>query len=360
MILPQMSTSPGRRYNSQENRNLLRVLFVLFIFGSCPVYSQGPELAIKRDLKGNITQNYTSQGAGFSIASYKSRYQAGEDIPLLLRVKNIGNYPITLYIHKNHLLNFTIIVRDEKGRNLPIKGIVYQTKKNPTEDPFFRDHTGTRHNYRAIILQPDETFEKEIVLQEIVDFPKKVSTIERFQIQAYFYPNPEQAGTIFLKSNNHYTIFIDPQESRHTAQRVDRGDDETSITPKEVVYLALSAEYSREWKNFFRYVSIPDLIKDYPEYARRYVRAPEGQKAAILDDFRSYLKGEDFHRLLRFHIISNKKNKYLGKRSSEIATVQAEATREIEGFRRRFLYTYYLTKAQTLWKITGVESQVLE
>ena len=360
MILPQMPTNARCRHNLQAGKNSWSVLFVLLFFGLCPVYSQGPELAIKRDLKGNITQNYTSQGTGFSIASHKSRYQVGEDILLLLRVKNIGNYPITLYIHKNHLLNFTIIVRDEKGRNLPIKDSVYQAKKNPTEDPFFRDHTGTRHNYRAIILQPDETFEKEIVLQEIVDIQKQASTIEKFQIQAYFYPNPEQAGTIFLKSNNHYTIFIDPEESRYTAQRVGIYDDEASITPKEVVYLALSAEYSREWKNFFRYVSIPDLIKDYPEYARRYVRAPENQKAVVLDGFRSYLKGEDFHRLLRFHIIPNKKNEYLRKRSSETATVQAEATREIEGFRRRFLYTYYLTKAQTLWKITGIESQVLE
>ena len=334
------------------------IIFLLFTF---VLFPKGDEIFIKRDLKGNVTQNFASQGAEFSIASHKSRYEEGEDIPIFLKVKNIGNYPVTLYIHENYLQNFTIVVRDEKGRNLPIREMIYKNKIASSEDPFFKDYTGTLHNYRTMILQPDEIFVKRIILQNVVEIVKKRADTEKFQIQAYFYPNPGQADTIFLKSMNHYIIFIDSKESAYHAQQVTMySEKKLAVTPKEIVYLTLSAEYAGDWPNFFKYLSLPDLIKDYPEYAKRYIRSSENRRVNVLSSFRSYLQSDDIRKLVHFNVIPSKTNQYLRKRSQQTATVQTEAVRLIDGFRRKFLYTYYLTKTESLWRITGIESQLLE
>ena len=333
-------------------------LFTLSIFS---LYSQSSQTILRRDLKGNITQNFASQGIEFSIASDKSRYAEKEDIPIFLKITNIGHYPVTLYVHKNYLQNFTIVVRDEKGRNLSIKEVIYKSKMGSSKDPFYKNYTGTLHNYRVLILQPNEIFVKRIILQDIVEIVKKKEDTEKFQIQGYFYPNPGQADTIFLKSINHYIVFIDSDKSVDGVQRTAiYSEDRLAITPKEIVYLTLSAEYANDWSNFFKYLSLPDLIKDYPEYARRYIRSSQNQRAIVLNDFRLYLQSDDVHQLIRFNVIPNKINKYLRKISKQTATVQSEVIRLIDGFHRKFLYTYYLTKTESLWKITGVESQLLK
>ncbi len=334
---------------------------LLFLLSILSIYSQTNQKVLKRDLKGNITQNFASQGIEFSLASNKSRYAEGEDIPIFLKIKNIGYYPVTLYLHKNYLQNFTIVVRDEKGRNLPIKDIIYKSKIGSSEDPFFKTYTGVLHNYRIMILQPNEIFVKKVALQDIIEIGKKKEDTEKFQIQGYFYPNPGQADTIFLKSINRYIIFIDFDKSSYDLQgEAVYSEEQFAITPKEIVYLTLSAEYANDWPNFFKYLSLSDLIKDYPKYARKYIHSSQNQRSSVLNDFRSYLQSEGMHKLIRFNVIPNKTNKYLRKISKQTATVQSEVTRFVDGFRRKFLYTYYLTKTESLWKITGVESQLLE
>ena len=132
-----------------------------------------------------------------------------------------------------------------------------------------------------------------------------------------------------------------------------------SLTPQEVVYLTLSAEYSGNWSNYFKYLSVVDLIKDYPEFAKKYMFSSKNGKISVLNDFQAYLRDSKHHKLLHFEIIKNNKNSLLSKKSDSIALVQVKASRIIEGFKRKFLYTYYLTRTQTLWKITSIESQLL-
>ena len=338
---------------------LASILLLLSIFS---IHAKKIPSIIKRDLKGNITQNFANRGIEFFITSKKSRYKEGEDIPIFIKVKNIGDYPITLYMHKNYLRNFTIVVRDEQGRNLPIKEAIYKNKKKLTRDPFFKDYTGTSPHHRAIILQPEEIFEKKIILQDIVNIIRRKTDTEKFQIQGYFYPNPKQASTIFLKSINHYIIFIDTDRTSNDSQGVNPyKPHRLIITPKEIVYLTLSAEYAKNWLDFFKYLSLHDLIKDYPKYAGKYMKAASAQqRTIILGDFQTYLQKNYAHRLVHFSIITSKKNKYWRKKSDQSAMVQSEVIRNIDGFRRKLLCTYYLTKMENLWKITGIESQLIE
>ncbi len=337
---------------------LASILFLLSVFS---IHAQKMTSIIKRDIKGNITQNFANHGIEFFITSKKSRYNEGENIPIFIKVKNIGNYPITLYMHKNYLHNFTIIVRDEQGRNLPIKETVYKSKKELTKDPFFKNYTGTSPHHRAIILQPEETFEKKIILQDIINIIKRKTDTEKFQIQGYFYPNPEQASTVFLKSINHYVIFIDTDRTSTDNQGVNPYKPyRLVITPKEIVYLTLSAEYARNWLDFFKYLSLHDLIKDYPKYARKYIKASAKQRRVILGDFQAYLQNNHTRKLIHFNIITSKKNKHWRKKLDQSAMVQSEIIRNIDGFRRKLLYTYYLTRMENLWKITGIESQLIE
>ena len=278
-----------------------------------------------------------------------------------LRVQNEGEYPVTLYMDKNYFKNFTIVARGSRGRRLPLKDTFFRKRYEKPGDPFFTNFTGTEYAARAIIIQPNETLERELILQGIAEVKKEGSTREKLQIQAFFYPNPEQTPHFFIRSSNQIMIYIDDPLDHEELQPDFNVPTDTpfSLTPQEVVYLTLSAEYSGDWSNYFKYLSIADLIKDYPEYAKRYMSSQKKGKISALNDFRAYLRDNRLRRLTHFKIIRNNKRSLSGERSDSIAFVHVKASRVIEGFQRKFLYTYYLTKSQALWKITGIESQLL-
>ena len=48
------------------------------------------------------------------------------------------------------------------------------------------------------------------------------------------------------------------------------------------------------------------------------------------------------------------------RREKGVAQVQVKASRNIDGFERELLYTYYLTADGNFWKITGLESRILQ
>jgi len=307
----------------------------------------------KFDLRGDRTENFTSQGLSLTLKSDKSRYYLGEEIIVQCVVKNNGNYPITIYMHKNPLLNFTVVVRDQEGKAVPPRNperIDHQSENQF----FFSQYTGTNYHSRSIILQPGESLTHDINMMEYAELHDLKAGLNRFTLTGYFYPNPEQAEDLFLSSENQYTFFIDNTDNKLLYSETDHGRipvRKLAIDPREVIYLALTAEYMRDWPNYFKFIDIHELIRDYPDYARRYMEVSQEKKGYILELFKNFLSGENYHRLLKFEVISENVE-------NSNATVKVKATREIDGFARDFLYTYFLTAHDNLWVISGLETQL--
>jgi len=332
--------------------------FSLFIFFPGSLKAQGgPQGWPKYDQRGNLSESYSSQGLAFYISSAKSRYVVNDAIMLDCQIRNEGLYPLTIYLNNSILKNFTFIIRDAKGQSLPLKTDALKSRRGEIKNQtYYGDYTATDYNARAIVIQPGESITRTFNLLDFIT-PDELSKVSvTLNIMAYFYPNPEQAGQLYVPSKNDYNVYIDStnnyNSNRYYAEN-SLGMQELKITPKEVIYLMLTAEYEKNWLNFFKYIDLHEIIRDYPDYARQYIRAPETKKNMVIEDFKRYLMGASHHQLLKFEVIGeNVENK--------TATVKVKAMREIEGFDRDFMYTYYLSAKDTLWQISGVESQLVK
>ncbi|MDH5717632.1 MAG: hypothetical protein OEZ22_08325 [Spirochaetia bacterium] len=337
-----------------KQRSLL--FFLCLLFQTTILFSEDI-LKQKYDIRGNSTENFTSSNLELQIFSEKRRYSVSEDIILDLSITNNSEYPVTLYMHKNYLKNFTIIVKDMAGKSMPAKDISFFKDYGDYRDPFFHNYTATNFHSRAIVIHKGETIKRTLKIQDIVQLEKFDKKKIRYDITAYFYPNPEQMPSLFVKSENMLSVYVTTEKeyllSNNTEKLPAFTMKKLAISPKEIVYLALSAEYEKDWPNYLKYISIRDVIKDYPNYARRYMQAQENEKQLIINDFQNYLITRETHKLVKFEIIKEIPE-------NNISTVGVKAVRKVEGFEREFFYTYYLTKADRLWYITGIEAAVIK
>ncbi|MCS6984513.1 MAG: hypothetical protein NZM25_05215 [Leptospiraceae bacterium] len=325
----------------------LMLLTFSYLFGAVTSERGFPKI----DERGNLTENYSSRGAKLRLASHKSRFTMGEKIPITVRITNEGFYPITFYLHQNIAQNFSFVATRDDGKSLPIKNPEYYARRPKYPDAYFMSYTATNHLSRALVLQPGESYEKVLYLDEFVDIP---SDIKKLGLKAYFYVNPEQAPQVFLLSENELVLFFDPVSPSLATPKKPRIEEvPLSLTPQEVVFLVLNAEYHKDWKNYLKYLSLRDLIADYPDFAQAYYKADAEQKTRVLQNFRDFLASSKNHRLIRFEVLSDTESDGIR------AKVKVKAQREIEGFRREFYYTYYLTKQDNFWQVTGIETQLL-
>lgn len=313
----------------------------------------------KVDQQGNHSENFSALGAKLSIITDKSRFERDEIIHLTMKIRNEGFYPLTFYLHTNPMKNFTFVARNRAGRSLPLKDAELYDKPADYRDPHFHNHTATEYHSRSITLQPGESLERIFKLQDLVETSGLSDEINKLTISGYFYPNPIQSPSLFLTSENKITLLLDRDKDippAHVMSPETVSEEEPGVSPREVVYLALSAEYTRNWAAYFKYLSLKDLIRDYPDYARIYMKSNDQKKSQTLSEFRKFLMGKGTHKLLRFQVLDDATH----DTSADSAKVKVKAIRELDGFKRQFSYTYYLTRAQTYWQITGVESRLAE
>ncbi|MCS6971497.1 MAG: hypothetical protein N2Z22_02490 [Turneriella sp.] len=317
-----------------------------------PVLAQARYYA-KTDHHGNSTENFSSSGLRLYLAADRLRFSRGDEVRVRLCLVNSGAYPISIYLHENPLKNFVVVVRDAEGKSFPIKEEMHYRFPPDYRDPHHTRFTGEVYPMRRVILHGQERYEKEIRLDDYAEWPGTASK-SQLLVSAYFYPNPLGAERYFISSENQLQLLVDGThgtQSNGVAETL----PEPGITAREVVYLALSAEYSRDWGRYFKYLSLKDLIRDYPEFLRVYAGVSPEEQARVLAEFRNFLSGRGAHRLIRFRI--------LGSESTEqgnTAWVKVRSRRNVEGFERDFLTTYYLTKRDQLWQITGIESRLAD
>ncbi|MBL8035370.1 MAG: hypothetical protein JNJ69_16830 [Leptospiraceae bacterium] len=309
----------------------------------------------KVDQHGNATENFSSSGLRLYISSQKLRFAKNEDITFSVSLVNEGAYPITIYLHENPLKNFTIIARDLDGRSLNVKEEMYFRGPEDWRDPHHTRYTGEAYPMRKMIIHAGEKYEKRIRLADYVEWESFSEKLKDLRITAHFYPNPLQAERLFLPSQTSLRLIYD-QSREVLPERDNAGDASTelpAVSAREIVYLMLSAEYTKNWSQYFKYVSLKDIIRDYPEFSRLYADDSSESRAQALSEFRKFLAGRGSHKLIRFRVLGGE-----SKESGTTAQVRVRARRDVEGFERDYLTTYYLTKRDALWQITGVESRL--
>ncbi len=333
------------------------VLPALFTFAftvfSTPLFASGVQNGgyPKVDIRGNSSENFASRGLRFTLHAPRNRFSENEAIVVECRVYNEGMYPITVYLHNDILRNFTLIIRDDTGKSLPL--VSNKANKTNNSGNFYSDYTGTDFQSRAIVLQPGESINREIKLNELVLLDNLHPGLNKFHVSAYFYPNAEQSPDYYVASGNGYPIYIDTYIHDAESSLASRSFSEKAlaIDPREIVYLALSAEYARDWPTYFKYFDLNEVIRDYPEYARKYMHAPANYRGSVIEEFQQFLIGSTERELIRFEVLSESVE-------NETANVKVKAVREIDGFEREFVYTYYLNAKDLLWQISGVDSHL--
>ncbi|MBV6492695.1 MAG: hypothetical protein LDLANPLL_00692 [Turneriella sp.] len=334
-------------------RKISLLLFLAFFTAS---EAQSPRHQ-KVDQQGNSTENFSARGLRLYLSANKLRFAKNEDILFNLTLVNEGPYPITLYLHENPLKNFTVIARDQKGKSFNVKEEMYYRGTSDWRDTHFTRYTGETYPMRKLILHSGEKFEKKVSLKDYVDWDTFSENLKNLDITAFFYPNPVQAQRYNIASATSLQIIYD--QSREIIQEKDNSTDAStelpSVSAREIIYLMLSAEYTKNWAEYFKYISLKDIIRDYPEYSRLYTADSTEERAKALREFRKYLSGRGAHHLLKFRILGGE-----SRENGEIAQVRVRARRDVEGFERDYMTTYYLTRRDTIWQVTGIESRLAE
>ena len=280
----------------------------------------------KVDHHGNATENFSSSGLRLYISSGKLRFARNEDIAFNVSLVNEGAYPVTVYLHENPLKNFTIIARDHQGRSLNVKEEMYFRGSEDWRDPHFTKYTGEAYPMRKMIIHAGEKYEKRIRLADYVEWENFSERLKDLKITAHFYPNPLQAERYFLASASSLRLIYD--QSREVLPERDNNRDSSieapGVSAREIVYLMLSAEYTKNWSQYFKYVSLKDIIRDYPEFSRLYANDSTQEQTYALGEFRKYLSGRGSHKLIKFRVLGGE-----AKESAETAQVRVRARRDL-------------------------------
>lgn len=311
----------------------------------------------KVDHHGNATENFSASGLKLYVTAQRLRFARNDEVAFQASLVNEGAYPVTVYLHENPLKNFTIIARDADGRSLNVKEEMYFQGSKDYRDPHHTRYTGEMYPMRKLILHAGEKYEKRIRLADYVDFNSFSEKVRDLHVTAHFYPNPVQAERYFLASSTSLNLIYD--QTREVPKERDNLNDASTetlkVSAREIVYLMLSAEYTRDWSQYFKYLSLRDIVRDYPEFMRLYAQDSTELQTRALAEFRKYLSGRGYHKLIRFRVLAGE-----SRETADTAQVRVRARRDVEGFEREYLTTYYLTKRDALWQITGVESRLAD
>jgi hypothetical protein len=311
----------------------------------------------KVDHHGNATENFSASGLKLYVTAQRLRFARNDEVAFQASLVNEGAYPVTVYLHENPLKNFTIIARDADGRSLNVKEEMYFQGSKDYRDPHHTRYTGEMYPMRKLILHAGEKYEKRIRLADYVDFNSFSEKVRDLNVTAHFYPNPVQAERYFLASSTSLNLIYD--QTREVPKERDNLNDASTetlkVSAREIVYLMLSAEYTRDWSQYFKYLSLRDIVRDYPEFMRLYAQDSTELQTRALAEFRKYLSGRGYHKLIRFRVLAGE-----SRETADTAQVRVRARRDVEGFEREYLTTYYLTKRDALWQITGVESRLAD
>ena len=337
------------------HRAIASGLLAFSMLGSKMVHAE-PRL----DPRGDATINYLSRYSTIALSTSKTRFAPGEEIVLQFEIKNRGARAIRFYPGTEGIESYDFLILDHSGREIDPLPLPQKIQSREWGERSVVTVEGEM--VKEIILAPGEYFTKEIVLSDYYNLQPG----ETYNITGYFHPDAR--SEFFVKSHNSVKLAIDRlAEEGYNRQKqpdplYDQGD---GLTPEETVYLFLSAEMKKNWKNYLKYLDLSKYITVYDRFSSRYVRASDREKSVVMNDFVRYLTGRDTEKLQRFKIVEAKTERddhgeiIDGGRSQ----VKARAIRESRGFRVEYEYTYTLEPDEQqhgFWRISHVTAMVVD
>ncbi len=338
--------------------------FAFSTLSVCLVFAAAGELfaQVDRDPRGDRTVDFWSRYGAVELEFERITFSANEDIPVRFRVSNRGYRVIRIYPSARPLSTFRFLVTNRQGQEIPVHFNSRQFNNRELGDRTVVNLQGEM--VKEIVLHPGESLEKTLYLNDFY----RLEAGREYRISAYFYP--DQRDQYFVRSAGISRIRIDERRSdgrRDGPENVDLPDGGRTpeLSPEETVYLFLSAEMRRNWKNYLKYLDLPQYITAYDRFASRYVQARGHERPDVLRSFADYLTGDPANRLVRFRIEAVEPERDGDGRvlPNGRSFVKVKATRESDGFTARYEYTYTLEpgrgRSEGFWKIIYVKAQLI-
>jgi hypothetical protein len=301
---------------------------------------------INYSTRGEQTVNTWKQSGRLLISIDKNTFAANESVGITFRVQNRGHRVLTIYpgreIRKTFRLNlrtadYRTVARKDEPAMEKFQGRFYQGRTQAAQPA----------NLRAITLYPGESYSRKINIADIY----RLEAGKKYYVRAYFYPDIQNSPTVFSRSENMLSFSLEDKtdffdtplhEQRPIAQA-------SGISPSETIYLLLTAEFKRNWPNYLKYLDLPEYIRAYSTFARRYMESPGHKRPTILQEFKRFLIRDPVHPLVKFKI-TDSREKVPGRTWEVVVDVERDNNR----FPLRYTYRYLLERdpASQLYRVT--------
>lgn len=287
------------------------------------------------------------QGIIFSLRFFeKTIYYLGDsDYPIRFEATIINNSPQSyrFKIANNRVSNYNFNVITPTNISLG-PAAEYTIAKNSNQ-PLY---------YREITLEPGEKYGIVIKLTDFIEFKQP----DLYSVQCIFYPELFTAEKSPLLKSNKLSLNIrppveTPEERLLIEQETGRMLEREKMAPDDVVDYTIRARQKGQWEKFFLYMDLESLYRRDPKRESRYRRQSEEEQRRLLSQFRKKLQKEVVDRDIllvpsSFEILKTSYTLYE-------ATVIVKTKYKFPDFTEVKQYTYYLTRKDRFWLITGYD-----
>jgi hypothetical protein len=287
------------------------------------------------------------QGIVFSLRFFeKTIYYLGDsDYPIRFEATIINNSPKSyrFKIANNRVFNYNFNVITPT--NISLGPATEYTMAKGSNQPLY---------YREITLEPGEKYGIIIQLTDFIEFKQP----GRYSVQCIFYPELFTAGKSPLVKSNKLSLHIrppvaTPEERVLIEQETGRMLEREKMAPDDVVDYTIRARQKSQWEKFFLYLDLESLYRRDPKRESRYQRYSEEDQRRILSQFRKELQQEVVDRDIllvpsSFEILKTSYTPYK-------ATVIVKAKFKFPDFTEVKQYSYFLTRKDLFWLITGYD-----
>ena len=281
-------------------------------------------------------------GIDFTIRYYdKKIYYPESDIELKITLLNNTPSVYRFRLSDNRAYSIDFDVRNMA--NQPLHAYPKFTIDRNSNQPVY---------FREIVIEPGEEFSFTVNLKEFV----RLENSGVYTVQARFYPTLFYSdSSSAFKASNILPLSVRPSVAGLDAVK-DRIDYETGellkaspLPPDEVVSFFLSARQQEHWEKYFLYLDLESLYKNTPGTAAGYKRMSEAQRIEALKKFRENLKNQ----LIDNDIIVMPTDFEVIKTTytPNEATVDVVQKYNYPGYREVKLFSYYLTRNDSVWII---------
>lgn len=287
------------------------------------------------------------QGIILSLRFFeKTIYYLGDsDYPIQFEATIINNSPQSyrFKIANNRVFNYNFIVTTPTNITL-----------DPASEYIMAKSSNQPLYYREITLQPGEKYGIVIKLTDFIEFKQP----GLYSVQCIFYPELFTAEKSPLLESNKLSLNIrppvhTPEERVLIEQETGRMLEREKMAPDDVVDYTIRARQKSQWEKFFLYMDLESLYRRDPKRESQYQRHSEEDQRRALSQFRKELQKEVVDRDIllvpsSFEIL---KTSYTPHK----ATVIVKAKFTFPDFIEIKQYSYYLTRKDRFWLITGYD-----